>query len=282
MTEFIEILKSILYGIVEGITEWLPISSTGHLILFEDLFWKESNPQFMEMFRVVIQLGAILAVIVMYFRKLNPFSPKKDSIAKRSTWEMWFKVIIACLPAVIVGLPFDDVLDKVFYNFPTVAVTLILYGIAFIILESIKRPEPKINEISDMPYKTAMFIGLIQLLALIPGTSRSGVTILGAMALGCSRTVSAEFSFFLAIPIMFGASLLKCASYAKDMLDGEASMITTTEITVLLVGMAVAFIVSLLAIKFLTEYVKKKNFKPFGYYRVILGIILLAYFFIFM
>ena len=282
MTEFIEILKSILYGIVEGITEWLPISSTGHLILFEDLFWKESNPQFMEMFRVVIQLGAILAVIVMYFRKLNPFSPKKDSIAKRSTWEMWFKVIIACLPAAIVGLPFDDVLDRVFYNFPTVAVTLILYGIAFIVLESIKRPEPKINEISDMPYKTAMFIGLIQLLALIPGTSRSGVTILGAMALGCSRTVSAEFSFFLAIPVMFGASLLKCASYAKDMLDGEATMITTTEITVLLVGMAVAFIVSLLAIKFLTEYVKKKNFKPFGYYRVILGIILLAYFFIFM
>lgn len=282
MTEFIEILKSILYGIVEGITEWLPISSTGHLILFEDLFWKESNPQFMEMFRVVIQLGAILAVIVMYFRKLNPFSPKKDSIAKRSTWEMWFKVIIACLPAAIVGLPFDDMLDKVFYNFPTVAVTLILYGIAFIILESIKRPEPKINEISDMPYKTAMFIGLIQLLALIPGTSRSGVTILGAMALGCSRTVAAEFSFFLAIPVMFGASLLKCASYAKDMLDGEVKMITTTEITVLLVGMAVAFIVSLLAIKFLTEYVKKKNFKPFGYYRVILGIILLAYFFIFM
>lgn len=282
MTEFIEILKSILYGIVEGITEWLPISSTGHLILFEDLFWKESNPDFMEMFRVVIQLGAILAVIVMYFRKLNPFSPKKDSIAKRSTWEMWFKVIIACLPAAIVGLPFDDVLDKVFYNFPTVAVTLILYGIAFIVLESIKRPEPRINEISEMSYKTAMFIGLIQLLALIPGTSRSGVTILGAMALGCSRTVSAEFSFFLAIPVMFGASLLKCASYAKDMLDGEVKMITTTEITVLLVGMAVAFIVSLLAIKFLTEYVKKKNFKPFGYYRIILGIILLAYFFIFM
>lgn len=282
MTEFIEILKSVLYGIIEGITEWLPISSTGHLILFEDLFWKESNPQFMEMFRVIIQLGAILAVIVMYFRKLNPFSAKKDSIAKRSTWEMWFKVIIACLPAAVVGLPFDDILDKWFYNFPTVAVTLILYGIAFIVLESIKRPAPRINDISEMSYKTALFIGLIQLLALIPGTSRSGVTILGAMALGCSRMVAAEFSFFLAIPVMFGASLLKCVSYAKDMLDGEASMITTTEITVLLVGMAVAFIVSLLAIKFLTEYVKKKNFKPFGYYRVVLGIILLGYFFVFM
>ena len=282
MTEFIEILKSVLYGIIEGITEWLPICSTGHLILFEDLFWKESNPQFMEMFRVIIQLGAILAVIVMYFRKLNPFSTKKDSIAKRSTWEMWFKVIIACLPAAVVGLPFDDILDKWFYNFPTVAVTLILYGIAFIVLESIKRPAPRINDISEMPYKTALFIGLIQLLALIPGTSRSGVTILGAMALGCSRMVAAEFSFFLAIPVMFGASLLKCVSYAKDMLDGEASMITATEITVLLVGMAVAFIVSLMAIKFLTEYVKKKNFKPFGYYRVVLGIILLGYFFVFM
>lgn len=281
MPEFIEILKSILYGIIEGITEWLPISSTGHLILFENLFWKEANENFMEMFRVVIQLGAILAVIVMYFRKLNPFSTKKDSIAKHSTWEMWFKVIIACLPAAAVGLPFDDILDKYFYNFPTVAITLILYGIAFIVLESVKRPEPRINDISRMSYKTALFIGLIQLLALIPGTSRSGVTILGAMALGCSRVVAAEFSFFLAIPVMFGASLLKCASYAKDMINGEALMITSIEIVILLVGMAVAFIVSLLAIKFLTEYVKKRNFKPFGYYRIILGIILLAYFFIF-
>ena len=281
MPEFIEILKSILYGIIEGITEWLPISSTGHLILFENLFWKEANENFMEMFRVVIQLGAILAVIVMYFRKLNPFSTKKDSIAKRSTWEMWFKVIIACLPAAAVGLPFDDILDKYFYNFPNVAITLILYGIAFIVLESVKRPEPRINDISRMSYKTALFIGLIQLLALIPGTSRSGVTILGAMALGCSRVVAAEFSFFLAIPVMFGASLLKCASYAKDMINGEALMITSIEIVILLVGMAVAFIVSLLAIKFLTEYVKKRNFKPFGYYRIILGIILLAYFFIF-
>ncbi len=282
MTEVIEILKAVLYGIVEGITEWLPISSTGHLILFEDLFWKESNPDFMEMFRVVIQLGAILAVIVMFFRKLNPFSGKKDSIAKKATWEMWFKVIIACLPAAVVGLPFDDILDKWFYNFPTVAITLILYGAAFIVLESIKRPEPKVNDMSGMSYKTALFIGLIQLLALIPGTSRSGVTILGALALGCSRTVAAEFSFFLAIPVMFGASLLKCASYAKDMVDGTAAVITNTEIIVLIVGMAVAFAVSLVAIKFLTEYVKRKNFKPFGYYRIVLGIILLVYFFVFM
>lgn len=281
MTEFIEILKSILYGIVEGITEWLPVSSTGHLILFEELWWKESDPNFMEMFRVVIQLGAILAVIVMFFRKLNPFSPKKDALAKRSTWEMWFKVIIACVPAAVVGLPFEDTLDKYFYNFPTVAATLIIYGIAFIALESTKRPEPKINDVSEMSYKTALFIGLIQLLSLIPGTSRSGVTILGAMLLGCSRAVAAEFSFFLAIPVMFGASLLKCAAYAKDIIDGEALMIGSLEITVLLVGLVVAFVVSLLAIRFLTEYVKRKNFKPFGYYRVILGIILLGYFFLF-
>lgn len=281
MTEFIEILKSILYGIVEGITEWLPVSSTGHLILFEELWWKESNPSFMEMFRVVIQLGAILAVIVMYFRKLNPFSPKKDSIAKKSTWEMWFKVIIACVPAAVVGLPFEDTLDKYFYNFPTVATTLIIYGIAFIVLESTKRSAPRINDISGMSYKTALFIGLIQLLSLIPGTSRSGVTILGAMLLGCSRAVAAEFSFFLAIPVMFGASLLKCAAYTKDIVSGEAQMVSTLEIVILLVGLVVAFVVSLLAIRFLTEYVKKRNFKPFGYYRIVLGIILLGYFFLF-
>lgn len=281
MTEFIEILKSILYGIVEGITEWLPVSSTGHLILFEELWWKESNPSFMEMFRVVIQLGAILAVIVMYFRKLNPFSPKKDSIAKKSTWEMWFKVIIACVPAAVVGLPFEDTLDKYFYNFPTVAATLIIYGIAFIVLESTKRSAPRINDVSEMSYKTALFIGLIQLLSLIPGTSRSGVTILGAMLLGCSRAVAAEFSFFLAIPVMFGASLLKCAAYAKDIVSGEAQMVSTLEIIILLVGLVVAFVVSLLAIRFLTEYVKKRNFKPFGYYRIVLGIILLGYFFLF-
>lgn len=281
MTTFIEVLKSVLYGIIEGITEWLPISSTGHLILFEELFWKESNGSFMEMFRVVIQLGAILAVIVTYFRKLNPFSRHKDEIARRSTWKMWFKVIIACLPAAVVGLPFDDTLDKYFYNFPTVAVTLIVYGIAFIVLESAKRPAPKINDISEMPYKTALLIGMIQLLALIPGTSRSGVTILGAMLLGCSRTVAAEFSFFLAIPVMFGASLLKCVSYAKDIVSGEAAIMNSTEALVLTVGMAVAFAVSLAAIKFLTGYVKKRDFKPFGYYRVILGIILLGYFFIF-
>lgn len=278
----LEIIKSIVYGIIEGITEWLPISSTGHLILFEELFWKSSNnPDFFELFRVVIQLGAILAVIFFYFNKLNPFSTKKDLAAKKSTWEMWFKVIIACLPAAIVGLPFDDILDEYFYNFPTVAIMLIVYGIIFIVIESIKRKEPRINDISGLSYKTALLIGAFQLLALIPGTSRSGVTIIGAMLLGCSRTVAAEFSFFLAIPVMFGASLLKCAKYGLDVVQGEAAMMTTTEIVVLLVGMVFAFVTSMLAIKFLVGYVRKRDFKPFGYYRVVLGIILIIYYFVF-
>jgi undecaprenyl-diphosphatase len=277
----LEIIKTVIYGIIEGITEWLPVSSTGHLILFEKLFWQNTDVNFMEMFRVVIQLGAILAVIVAFFGKLNPFSSKKDLTAKKNTWEMWIKVIIACLPAAIVGLPFDNILDSIFYNFPTVAAMLIIYGIVFLIIESVPRKEPKINSISDMSYVTALIIGAVQLLALIPGTSRSGVTIIGAMLLGCSRTVAAEFSFFLAIPVMFGASLLKGVKYGLDVLGGETT-IGATEIAVLLVGMAVAFAVSLGAIKFLMDYVKKRNFKPFGYYRIIIGIILLIYFFVFM
>lgn len=281
MTFIIELIKTVIYGIIEGITEWLPISSTGHLILFEELFWKNTDPDFMEMFRVVIQLGAILAVIVAFWRKLNPFSKHKDAIAKKSTWEMWLKVIIACLPAAIIGLPFDDNLDALFYNFPTVAVTLILYGIIFIIIESIDRKPPKINSISALSYKTAALIGAIQLLALIPGTSRSGVTIIGAMLLGCSRSVAAEFSFFLAIPVMFGASLLKAAKYGMHIASGEVAMITGSQVVILIVGMAVAFIVSIAAIKFLMSYVKKRNFKPFGYYRVILGAALLVYYFVF-
>lgn len=281
MSFLVELLKTILYGIIEGITEWLPISSTGHLILFEELFWKSTDPAFMEMFRVVIQLGAILAVIVAFFRKLNPFSRQKDAIAKRATWELWFKVIIACLPAAVIGLSFDDKLDEVFYNFPTVAITLILYGIVFIVIESVDRKPPKIKTISALSYKTAALIGAIQLLALIPGTSRSGVTIIGAMLLGCSRPVAAEFSFFLAIPVMFGASLLKSAKYAMHIASGEVAMITGSQVTVLVIGMAVAFIVSIAAIKFLMSYVKKRNFKPFGYYRVVLGAVLLVYYFVF-
>lgn len=277
----IEIIKTIFYGIIEGITEWLPVSSTGHLILFEELFWKETNPDFMEMFRVVIQLGAILAVIIMFFNKLNPFSKCKDKLAKRNTWEMWVKVIIACLPAAVIGLPFDEKLDSVFYNFITVAVTLIVYGIIFVVIESVKRKEPRINDISELSYKTSLLIGAFQLLALIPGTSRSGITIIGAMLLGCSRTVAAEFSFFLAIPVMFGASLLKCVNYAKDIVDGEVAMISSSEGIILAVGMVVAFAVSMLAINFLMEYVKKRSFKPFGYYRIVLGIILLVYYLVF-
>lgn len=277
----IEIIKTIFYGIIEGITEWLPVSSTGHLILFEELFWKGTNPDFMEMFRVVIQLGAILAVIIMFFNKLNPFSKGKDKLAKRNTWEMWVKVIIACLPAAVIGLPFDEKLDSVFYNFITVAVTLIVYGIIFVVIESVKRKEPRINDISELSYKTSLLIGAFQLLALIPGTSRSGITIIGAMLLGCSRTVAAEFSFFLAIPVMFGASLLKCVNYAKDIVDGEVAMISSSEGIILAVGMVVAFAVSMLAINFLMEYVKKHSFKPFGYYRIVLGIILLVYYLVF-
>ena len=281
MFMIIEIIKTIFYGIIEGITEWLPVSSTGHLILFEELFWKETNPDFMEMFRVVIQLGAILAVIIMFFNKLNPFSKGKDKLAKRNTWEMWVKVIIACLPAAVIGLPFDEKLDSVFYNFITVAVTLIVYGIIFVVIESVKRKEPRINDISELSYKTSLLIGAFQLLALIPGTSRSGITIIGAMLLGCSRTVAAEFSFFLAIPVMFGASLLKCVNYAKDIVDGEVAMISSSEGIILAVGMVVAFAVSMLAINFLMEYVKKRSFKPFGYYRIVLGIILLVYYLVF-
>lgn len=283
MEIFIEVLKSVIYGIIEGLTEWLPVSSTGHLILFEELFWKsnsESFKLFIEMFRVVIQLGAILAIVASYFRKLNPFSPKKDRPAKKATWELWFKIVIACVPAAIVGLPFNDEIDAVFYNFPTVAVTLIVYGIIFIAIESVKRKEPTVNSNSELSYKAALIIGVAQLLALIPGTSRSGVTIITAMLLGCSRTVSAEFSFFLAIPIMAGASLVKCGSFARDLATGDA-VLNSTDITVIIVGMAVAFAVSMLAVRFLVEYVRKHDFKPFGYYRIVLGAVLLLYRFVF-
>lgn len=277
----LDIIKAIFYGIIEGITEWLPISSTGHLILFEELFWKGADPFFFEMFRVVIQLGAILAVLVLYFNKLNPFSPKKNSLQKKMTWQMWFKVIIACLPAAVIGLLFDDMLDKYFYNFPTVAAMLLVYGVVFVLIESRKQGSAKISGIEDMSYKTALLIGCFQLLALIPGTSRSGVTIIGAILLGCSRVVAAEFSFFLAIPVMCGAGLLKCLSFAKDIAEGEAAMMGGTEWAILAVGLVVAFIVSVVAIKFLMGYIKNKDFKVFGYYRIVLSIILLIYYFAF-
>ncbi len=274
----LEIIKAIFYGIIEGITEWLPISSTGHLILFEELFWKGADPYFFEMFRVVIQLGAILAVLVLYFHKLNPFSPKKSALQKKDTWQMWFKVIVACLPAAVIGLLFDEKLDAYFYNFPTVALMLLIYGVVFVIIENRKQKEPKVVSMDTMSYKTALLIGCFQLLALIPGTSRSGVTIIGAMLLGCSRVVAAEFSFFLAIPVMCGAGLLKCLSFAKDIAEGEAAMMGGTEWAVLAVGLVVAFVVSVLAIKFLMGYIKRRSFCVFGYYRIALAIILLIYF----
>lgn len=275
MDAFIEILKTIFLAIVEGITEWLPISSTGHMILVDEFLQLKVSADFKEMFFVVIQLGAILAVVLMYFKKLNPFSKKKTAKQKENTWALWFKVLVACLPAAVLGLLFDDLLNKYLYNFPTVAITLVLYGVLFIVIENRnKNRRPQISRLSELDYKTALLIGAFQVLSLIPGTSRSGATILGAILLGCSRYVAAEFSFFLAIPVMFGASGLKLVKFfVKD-----GFHMTGMEISILLVGMLVAFVVSVFAIKFLMQYIKKKDFKGFGYYRIILGLIVLAYF----
>ena len=271
----LEFLKVILLGIVEGITEWLPISSTGHMILVEQFVKLNVTDEFLEMFRVVIQLGAILAVVVLYFPKLWPFCSPRDGWIKKDTWILWFKVLVAALPAAIIGLPFDDLLDKLFYNYQTVAVTLILYGVLFIVVENYnKNRRPRTRKLEALPWSTALLIGVFQVLALIPGTSRSGSTILGAILLGCSlgasRYVAAEFSFFLSIPVMFGASLLKLLKFGLHFTGYEAA--------ILLVGMVTAFVVSILAIKFLMGYIKKNNFKPFGYYRIALGVLVLAYF----
>lgn len=275
--EFIEILKVIILGIVEGITEWLPVSSTGHMILVDEFIKMDVSLAFKEMFFVVIQLGAIMAVVVIYWKKLFPFQKVQIADGKprielnRDTMSLWFKVLIASLPAAIIGLPFDDKIDELFYNYQTVAVTLILYGIFFILVEyRNKNKRPIINYLSDLTYSTAVIIGIFQILALIPGTSRSGATIVGAMLIGVSRTVAAEFTFFLAIPVMFGASLLKLLKFGL--------VFTGSEIIVLTVGMVTAFVVSVLAIKFLMGYIKKHDFKVFGYYRIVLGLIVIAYF----
>ena len=267
----LEMLKVILLGIVEGITEWLPISSTGHMILVDEFIKLNVSEAFMEMFLVVIQLGAILAVCVLYFHKLNPFSPKKTTVQKKETLQLWGKVIVGCVPAAIIGILFDDTIDALFYNPQTVSFTLILYGILFIVVENYnKNRKPSTNTLADLTYKTAIFIGCFQILALIPGTSRSGATILGAMILGTSRFVEAEYSFFLSIPVMFGASLLKMLKYGFSF--------TGNEMLYLIVGMVVAFAVSILAIKFLLGYIKKNDFKAFGVYRIVLGVIVAAYF----
>jgi len=270
---FIEIIKTIIIGIVEGITEWLPISSTGHMILVDEWIHLNMSDAFKEMFLVVIQLGAIMAVVVIFFNKLNPLSPKKNKEEKMGTMRIWYKVIIGVLPAAIIGLLFDDWLTDNLYNYITVASMLVIYGILFIIIENKnKNKAPLITSFNDLSYKTAFFIGLFQVLALIPGTSRSGATILGAILLGTSRFIAAEFSFFLSIPVMFGASLLKIYKFGF--------IFTSDEIIILLVGMTTAFIVSIITIKFLISYIKKHDFKIFGWYRIVLGVVVIIYFLI--
>ena len=268
---FIEILKAIFLGIVEGITEWLPISSTGHMILVDEFIKLDVSKEFLDMFMVVIQLGAILAVLVLYFHKLNPFSRKKTLVERKQTCSLWLKVIIACLPAAVIGLIFDDKINELFFNSWTIAITLIVYGVLFIIVEIFNRKrKPKIRELSQLPYTMAFLIGVFQLLALIPGTSRSGVTIITALLLGASRFVAAEFTFFLAIPVMLGASALKLVKFGFSY--------TGLEIAILIAGVLTAFLVSVLAIKFLMKYIKKHDFKIFGVYRILLGIAVIIYF----
>lgn len=274
----LEFLKTVILGIVEGITEWLPISSTGHLILIKEFLGGRgsfiNNAEFFDLYLYVIQLGAILAVVTLYFRKLNPFALSKTKEEKRDTWTMWFKVIVACLPAAIIGLALDSFMEQI-ENWQVVSAMLIVYGIAFIAVEKLNK-KTTVATIDDMSYKTALLIGLFQVLSIIPGTSRSGATILGAMLVGCKREVAAEFSFFLAIPVMVGVSILKIA---KFILDGLA--MSSIEIAVLIVGMVVAYVVSMICIKLLVDFVKKHDFKAFGIYRIILGALVITYFLIF-
>lgn len=278
----LEIIKAFIYGIVEGITEWLPISSTGHLILVEQLIpFNGTSEGFFDMFDVVIQLGAILAVVVLFWKQIWPFAfSEKEKNGRTGTWSfikpdimvLWFKILVSCVPAAVIGVLFDDLFDALFYNYFCVALALIIFGIAFIIIENWnKGRNPKITALSDITYKTALMIGIFQLIAAIfPGTSRSGATIVGALLIGVSRTIAAEYTFFLAIPVMFGASLLKLVKFGFDF--------TGQELSLLLIGTVVSFVVSLFVLKFLMGYVKKHDFKVFGYYRIVLGIIVLLYF----
>ena len=272
--DFIEILKVIFLGIVEGITEWLPVSSTGHMILVDEFIKLNMTPEFMKMFFVVIQLGAIMAVVCLFWDKLFPFEFKGGFKIKEDTMSLWFKIVVACLPAAVIGLLFDDWLDEHFYNYQTVALMLIVYGILFIIVENYnKGRRPVINDLTQITYKFAFTVVVFQLLALIPGTSRSGATIIGAILIGASRYVASEFTFFLAIPVMLGASLLKMVKFGFDFTAAEAITLGT--------GTLVAFFVSILAIKFLMGYIKKHDFKVFGWYRIVLGILVMAYFMFF-
>lgn len=269
-----EIFKVIILGIVEGITEWLPISSTGHLILVDEFIKLNASDAFKEMFNVVIQLGAIMAVVVLYFHKLNPFSPKKSKEQKVQTIDLWLKVVVACIPAGVLGILFDDWMDEHLHNYVVVSIMLIVYGVLFIVIENWnKKSKPSVTKLSELTYKTALLIGAFQVLSLIPGTSRSGATIIGALLLGVSRYVAAEFTFFLAIPVMFGASAIKLLKFFM-----EGAGISGLEIAMLGVGCVVAFVVSVIAIKFLMGYIKKNDFKVFGWYRIVLGILVLGYF----
>ncbi len=267
----LDILKAIIFGIVEGITEWLPISSTGHLILMEELLKMSQGDEFFEMFQVVIQLGAILAVIVIYFHKLNPFSPKKTQKQKMLTWQIWIKVVIGCVPAGVIGLLFNKQIDKLLYHWYVVAIMLIVYGILFIIVENYQKDKtPQVTKFSQLTIPMILIIGVFQMLALIPGTSRSGATIVGALMIGVSRSLAAEYTFFLAIPVMFGASFVKLLDFGFNF--------TAMQVAVLLVGMIVSFAVSIVAIKFLMSYIRKNDFKVFGYYRIVLGVIVFLFF----
>ena len=271
----IELLKTVVLGIVQGITEWLPISSTGHMILVDQFMPLNQPSGFIDLFLVVIQFGSILAVVTLYFHKLNPISPKKTSKEKSETWSMWFKVLVACIPAAVIGLLFDDFITAHTYNAWVVSAALIIYGIIFIIIER-RNKTPKINSIDALDYKTALLIGAFQVLSLIPGTSRSGSTIIGAVILGTSRFVAAEFSFFLAIPVMFGASLLKIVKFFMETGGGFSG----EQLGILLLGMAVAYAVSIAAIKFLMSYIRNHDFTVFGYYRIAVGVLVIAYFLI--
>ena len=269
----VELLKVVVLGIVEGLTEWLPVSSTGHMILVDEFIKLDVSKDFMDMFLVVIQLGAILAVVALNFEKLNPWSDWKTKKEKRDTVSLWMKVIVACIPAAVIGLMFNKYMEEHFMTAPVVATTLIFYGLLFIWIENYnKHRRPRINDLANLDYRTAFIIGLFQVLSLVPGTSRSGATIIGGILFGASRIVAAEFTFFLAIPVMFGASLLKMVKFGLHY--------TGSEIVIMVVGMVTAFIVSILSIKFLLSYIKTNDFKAFGWYRIVLGIIVIAYLFL--
>ena len=268
-----EVVKVIILGIVEGLTEWLPVSSTGHMILVDEFIKLDVSKAFMDMFLVVIQLGAILAVVVLNFERLNPFSSWKSRSEKKATFNLWYKVIFACLPAAVIGLLFNKFMEEHFMTAPVVAFTLIFYGIFFIVVENYnKNRTPRVTDLDRLDYKTAFIIGLFQVLSLVPGTSRSGSTILGGILFGASRYVAAEFTFFLAIPVMFGASLLKLVKFGWHY--------SGAEILIMIIGMATAFVVSILSIKFLLRYIKHNDFKAFGWYRIVLGIVVIVYLFL--